>query len=204
MKILTLALIVFLSACGNSAKPVESSVDQSNQIIRHGTPPRIENEECMRLYDLAIDYAKKGDHRTEQTLLLKCKKLEPNNGTVLNALGVSYYALNDSTTALEYYFLAIKADSLMLSAYENAGVLLEMRGKYVEATKILKMGLAKSDTNNFTHYNICFTLAITYFNMGSCVEAKNYLSIAKQRNFNILEFTSLLDKFEAEVLKQCN
>jgi tetratricopeptide (TPR) repeat protein len=193
--------IFFLFACNNSTKK-ENSRDN---IIVHKTKPHIKDSICAQIWDTALAYSDAGEFSTSLRLLKKCNDIEPNNATILNALGVAYFATNDSTTALKYYFDAIAADSLTPEPYAAAGCLLEMQAKYVDAIRILKLGYSKSNLNQFTHYNICFNLAITYYALDSCDQTEKYLSIAKRHGFDDqTHFDKKLQQVDEEVSKYCD
>lgn len=199
-KIIYLACISFLFACNNSE--TEDTGSAKNLLIHHNRP-EIKSEECILIFDSATAYADIGDFVTAQKLLFKCNEIEPNNGTILNTIGASYFALKDSTEALKYFFTAIAADSLKPEAYASAGCLLEMQGKFTEAVSILKKGYAKSNTDQFTHYNICLNLAVTYLSLDSCSQAKKYLEITKQHGVDRPQFDNKVKHTEENLLNSC-
>jgi tetratricopeptide (TPR) repeat protein len=172
-------------------------------VLIHHTRPKIQSEECILVWDSATAYMDINDFVTARKLLHRCNDIEPNNATILNTLGVSYFSNGDSTTALKYYFTAMKADSTKPEAYASAGCLLDMLRKPDEAIKILKIGYAKTNLDQFTHYNICFNLSIAYFHVDSCMQAKKYISIAKQHGFNEPQFDTQVQEVERAILEYC-
>jgi tetratricopeptide (TPR) repeat protein len=199
-KIALITIISFLFACNNSND--KTAQPEKNLLINH-TKPNIKSEACIQVFDSATAYADIGDFATAQELLFKCNKMEPGNGTILNTIGSSYFALKDTATALKYFFAAIRADSLRPEAYAGAGCALEMQGKYADALNILKTGFAKTNSDQFTYYNISLNLAVTYFSMDSCLKAKEYIAIAKNNGFNNSQFDGRVQKIESNILNYC-
>ncbi|MBL7935532.1 MAG: hypothetical protein JNM51_06965 [Bacteroidia bacterium] len=186
----------------NANSNVENDPPKEHVLIHH-TRPSIKSEECILVWDSATAYMDINDFVTARKLLHRCNDIEPNNATILNTLGVSYFSNGDSTTALKYYFYAMKADSTKPEAYASAGCLLDMLRKTDEAIKILKIGYAKTNLDQFTHYNICFNLSIAYFHVDSCKQAKKYISIAKQHGFNEPQFDTQVQQVESAILEYC-
>lgn len=195
-----LLLIATFFACNDSVINNES---KNENIIVHHTNPSIKDKRCIQIFDSSRAYAEIGDYKTALRLLHKCNEIEPNNGLILNALGTTYFGTGDSTSAIKYYFAAIGADSLTDEAYAGVGTLLQMQGKPKEAIDILKIGYSKSNSDQFTYYNICLTLAGAYYNLDSCAQTKKYLAIAKANGFNMAQFDARINQVEAEVSNYC-
>ncbi|MFN8117531.1 MAG: hypothetical protein U0W65_15585 [Bacteroidia bacterium] len=211
-KIITFLILIILEsfvlyALYSYAPPIENktnNVDEPKEhVLIHHTRPKIKSEACILVWDSATAYMDINDFVTARKLLHRCNDIEPNNATILNTLGVSYFSTGDSTTALKYYFNAMKADSTKPEAYASAGCLLDMLSKTDEAIKILKIGYAKTNLDQFTHYNICFNLSIAYFHIDSCKQAKKYISIAKQHGFNEPQFDTQVKQVESAILEYC-
>jgi tetratricopeptide (TPR) repeat protein len=190
----------------NSKSPNDSTTENDSpeeHILNNHTRTGVKSEECNRIFDSASAYMDIHDFVTARKLLHKCNDIEPNNATILNSLGVSYFANGDSTTALKYYFKAIQTDSTIPEGYSSAGCLLDMLRKPEEAIKILKIGYSKTNLDQFTHYNICFNLSIAYFHIDSCTQAKKYIAIAKQHGFNNPQFENQVLQVEKGIIDYC-
>lgn len=197
-------LLCFLLGLLFSCADDQDKKDMHPNILVHHTKPKFNDSVCIQIWDTALAYADIGDFKTSLKLLEKCNDIEPNNATILNAIGVSYLANGDSVTALKYYYSAISTDSLKPEAYASAGCLLENLAKYQDAIRILKLGYKKTNLNQFTHYNICLNLAITYYSLDSCDQTIHYLEIAKKHGFDNLEFDRKLNAVYEEAIKYCN
>jgi tetratricopeptide (TPR) repeat protein len=195
----SLFAIIFISSCNSKAN--DNNLEKN--IIVHHTIPKVKNPECIKFWNLALNYTEKGDFKKANELLLKCDKLEPNHATILNSVGVSYFGMGDTMAALKYYYTAIAADSLTPEAYAGAGVVLEQMKKYNESLKILKLGYLKTNLDQFTHYNICMNLAVTYYKMDSCVQAKKYITIARKNPFDNKRFNEKVKFLDEGMTKYC-
>lgn len=181
---------------------IENAPPKEHVLIHH-TRPSIKSEACIQIFDSANAYMEISDFITARKLLQKCNEMEPDNATIINSLGVSYFANGDSTTALKYYFKAIETDSTKPEGYASAGCLLDMLNRQSEAIKILKIGYSKSNLDQFTHYNICFNLSIAYLHVDSCMQAKKYIAIAKQHGFDNPQFDDHVRQVENGIFDFC-
>ncbi len=205
--LLLLSSLLVLYYSDNIAKSANNSIAVNDPPIEHvlinHTRPNIKSEKCIQVFDSASAYMDINDFVTARKLLHKCNDMEPNNATILNTLGVSYFANGDSIKALNYYFKAIETDSTKPEAYASAGCLLDMLRKPNEAITILKIGYSKTNLDQFTHYNICSNLSIAYFHIDSCTQAKKYISIAKQHGFNNAKFDNHVQQVEKGIIDYC-
>ena len=205
MLLLSASLVLYYS--DNSSESTNNSITKNDppkeHILIHHTRPSIKSEECIQVFDSASAYMDINDFVTARKLLHKCNDIESNNATILNTLGVSYFANGDSTTALKYYFRAIEADSTKPEGYASAGCLLDMLRKPNEAIKILKIGYSKTSLDQFTHYNICSNLSIAFFHIDSCIQAKKYIAIAKEHGFNNPQFDNHVRQVEKGIIDYC-
>jgi tetratricopeptide (TPR) repeat protein len=200
VRIIFIALLSFLFACNESGN--KNSTPEKNILVNHTRPP-IKSEACIQVFDSATAYADIGDYVSAQKLLRKCNEMEPGNGIILSTLGAAHFALHDTATALNYFFEAIRADSLKPEAYAGAGCVLEMQGNYTDALSILQTGLSKTTPDQFTHYNISLNLAVTYLSMDSCLKAKEYLDITKNYGNDKPQFDERILQIEESISNRC-
>ena len=114
-------IIIFITCYSCGITHTEENSDNKNDILVHETNPNITNEESSKLFEKAKVLIEQQDYKSANKLLLKCDELEPNNPTILNTLGISYFSLGEYKKALKNYYLAIEVDSLSLEAYASAG-----------------------------------------------------------------------------------
>ena len=203
--LLPVSLILYYS--DNIAESLNNNSTEKDlpkeHVLIHHTRPSIKNEFCIQVFDSAISYMEINDFIIARKLLHKCNDIEPNNATIINSLGVSYFSNGDTATALKYYLKAIETDSTKPEAYASAGCVLDMLNRQNEAIKILKIGYSKTNLDHFTHYNICSNLSIAYFHIDSCNQAKKFIAIAKRHGFNNPQFDKHIQQVEKGILDYC-
>jgi len=112
-------------------------------------------------------------------LLVRADSIEPNNATIISAIGNIYFHIARVDTAIVLFRKAISIDSNYRGAYLNYGTALNYKKSYTDAISILLRGNAiRKDTDD--SYAFYGTIAWSYFYLGKCSEAKLYITKADQ------------------------
>lgn len=113
------------------------------EIIEHGT----------ELYD-------KGDYKGALDLYKLAQKINAKSGVLNYEMASTYYALKDTTKAIEFCKKSIASnDKLNDQAYVLYGTILEGKGEISEAIEQYKNGIKSYPNSSILYYN----LALTYF-----------------------------------------
>ena len=170
MKILKLLLcfLIFYSCNGITEKK-----EQSDEIIiRDGLNlqyfyyknEEIRNSDALNYFNLGQDKMRKGNLVEAKKLFLKSDQIEPDNLIVLNALGNIESHLKNFDKSYDYFYKAIKIDSLYSVTYLNLGTALNENFKEEQAIEVYDKGLNLK--NNFVSKSEWYySIAIAYYNL---------------------------------------
>ncbi len=206
--LISLGLILMLASCGEQASKTPEGLTvvesgQGNNVIVNENPTSITDSLCSKLYNEGNQLCREGDFMKAYDLFIKCNDLESNHPTILSSLGTTSHSMGKHDQAMKFFQEAIKVDSSYIEAYASAGVCLEMQEKYAESIEILKLGLSKGNQNQFTYFNICYNLSISYSKINECQLALNFLNEAKKNGFKIKQFDDEIVLFENYLKENC-
>lgn len=148
-------------------KNVEQIVSSENILF--------ENEEVNKINNEAIEYGKNGFPDKACELLLEAIKIEPNNPTLYNNLGLAYSLQNENKKAiLSFQKSLLISDSTLLQAAINLSLEYNKIGQYQKAIKVSNFTITKTQNKQLeisARINKIFSLT----QIKKCDEAKNEL-----------------------------
>ena len=130
---------------------------------------------------------------------LKSLNREPNNSTILNAIGSIEANLKDFKKSYNYFEKSLKANPSNTLTYMSYGVALNKSTEQLKAIKIWKKGLeleSSQEKKGYFNYNI----ANAYYKLNEFKKSKKYNEIAlefvnnKEVRKDLMELKNALDK----------
>ena len=132
-----------------------------------------ENEKANRLNQEAVEYGKKGFPDKSCELLLEAIKIEPNNPTLYNNLGLAYSLQNENKKSISSFQQSLLiSDSTFLHAAVNLGLEYNKVGEYQNAINVLNFTIKKTQNKQLeigARINKIFSLT----QIKKCDEAKD-------------------------------
>ncbi|MBM3708051.1 MAG: hypothetical protein FJW69_06900 [Actinobacteria bacterium] len=107
------------------------------------------SEETYNLFAMGKKLAKKNEHLKAVMLFEKAKKLEPEKGSIREALAYSYYKCGLYSSAKDNFFKAVSIDAANDYAHYGLGLCLLKEGKIKKALGHLKIAMAMKPDNLF-------------------------------------------------------
>lgn len=106
-------------------------------------------EDTYNLFAKGKKLAKENEHLKAVMLFEKAKKLEPEKGSIREALAFSYYKCGLYSSAKENFLKAISIDAANDYAHYGLGLCLLKEGKINKALGHLKIAMAMKPDNIF-------------------------------------------------------
>lgn len=106
-------------------------------------------EDTYDLFSKGKKLAKKNEHLKAVMFFEKAKKLEPEKGSIREALAFSYYKCGLYSSAKENFSKAVSIDAANDYAHYGLGLCLIKEGKVNKALRHLKIALAMKPDNLF-------------------------------------------------------
>lgn len=121
----------------------------------------IEPDSVGALTGAGDSYAKMGQLRRAETVLLRANQLAPRDDAILAILGRVYLAQSRPNDALSHYNKALRINRHNLSAITGKGVTLDTLSQHQQAQKVYLDGLSIYPTNYILRSNYALSLALT-------------------------------------------
>lgn len=129
-------------------------------------------------------------------------KIDPDNSTIINDLGLSEMRLFNYDRASEFFRKAISIDSNLYAAYNNLGLNFYYDEKYKEAVEILKS--VKIDSTDYLERRAnYYHLFMTYTKLVSCDSAYHYYNLINEFASNEIYLQSVEAFRQNEFIKNC-
>lgn len=105
---------------------------------------------CVKAYSrLGVIYLKIGkEYDDAKEAFKRALKLDPNNGYILNNLGLVYYNQEKNDQAIDCFQKAIKIDGNQASRHANLGIVYYAKRQYAKAERSLKKAIALDPDNH--------------------------------------------------------
>lgn len=137
----------FLSGC---ATTVQTHMEQQRMADFH--------------YKMGTSYLNEGNIQMAFVQFQRALQLSPNDGKVLNSLGLVHLHLEKFKEAEEFFLKAVSKDDRFSDAYNNLGVIHMKTGQWQEAIKSFKKAL--SNPLYQTPARAFFNLGASYYRIG--------------------------------------
>jgi tetratricopeptide (TPR) repeat protein len=134
-------------------------------------------------FDFGVNQYLKGNFKEAKKAYLKADKIQPNNKTILNALGDVSADLDEYDNSIRYFEKALQIDSTHTITYINFGVGYNKLLEYDKSIEILKKGLSfESDQQRIGYF---------YYNLANSYYKKKDYKTSFQYNEKALDIVTL-------------
>ncbi len=148
------------------------------------------SEKASALNEKGVDYGKKGYSKKANELLLEALKIEPDNPTILNNLGLVNGHLKNPKKSISYFQQSLSvSDSTYLSAGTNLSLEYYNIGEYQKGIEIANFVL-KNTKNKYQEVGARIHKSFCLAGKGECGKTKAELKIIKTyaEEFDNLEY----------------
>lgn len=202
MKVIYIISILFLFISCKNGTNEEIDFKNVEQIVST-EDIYFENEKANRLNQEAIEYGKKGFPDKSCELLLEALKIEPNNPTLYNNLGLVYSLQNENKKSISSFQKSLLiSDSTFLQAAVNLGLEYNKVGEYQNAINVLNFTIIKTQNKQLeigARINKIFSLT----QIKKCEEAKVEIKKIESNHDFIDVFTKQINDAKKGV-KNCD
>ena len=160
-----------------------SNADVNEHNICFYNSPNIKNPKALKLFDLGLNLVEQGTLYEAKKDFYEANNLEPNNSIILNGLGAIHARLGAFDSAIDYYKLSLKTDSLYLTTYIDYGQTLNLANRYEEALGIFFKG-KRIKYDSSVEYGLYLNIAVSYYYLKDCDKAKKYSDTARLLSAN--------------------
>ena len=176
---LIITLFTLLSCKKNNSNAVYNLDQKSRNVILYGNLKHIKDQKVRELFEIGLENIENENYKKAQQYFLRANEIEANNIDILNCLANIESSLGNNQKSIKMLYKLISIDSTKINTYINLGQKLMIEREYMEASKILLLGLKnKSVFNSHQEAVLLTNLAISFNNLDECNEGLKYANRA--------------------------
>jgi tetratricopeptide (TPR) repeat protein len=200
---LTITFFILQSCRKSNNEAVYNLEPKPRDVILHGNEKYVKDDQALKFLETGLTYVDSRNYKKAQEYFLKANEIEANNLVILNCLAIVEGSLGNNKKSIEMLYKNISIDSTQINTYVNLGGNLMHDKRYIEANKILLLGLKKGRNYNLhLKSGLLINLATSFNNIGKCDEGLKYANQALEISQS-QEFTEYANKIIRDS-KSCN
>ncbi|MDX1470404.1 MAG: hypothetical protein R3213_02815 [Flavobacteriaceae bacterium] len=165
-----------------------------------------EGSKAHVLNSKGIDLGLEENYQEAEIVLKEALLEEPNNPTILNNIGLTYFYRGIYNTAIKYFNLSLKfSDSTSIMAATNLGLTYYHQMDYARALEIMNYSLSKQNGDNVEKLTVRLNRIMVNVELEDCDEIiKDLKAIEYLRNNNELgDYATYIGEVDGQLTKLC-
>ncbi len=165
-----------------------------------------EGSKAHKLNSKGIDLGLKENYLEAEILLKEALQEEPNNPTILNNIGLTFFHRGIYNTAIKHFNQSLKfSDSTSIMAATNLGLTYYHQMDYARALKIMNYSLSKQNGDNVEKLIVRLNRIMVNVELEDCDEIiKDRKAIEYLRYNNELgDYATYIEQVDEQITKLC-
>ena len=205
-----LALSFLLASCKKENKNAIYNINQKpREVILLGNEKYIKNRKALSLFETGLKNLDSKEYQNAKDFFEKANKIEPDNLTILDGLANVESVIGNLEKSTEMHYENIAKDSTFINSYSNLASNFMKEKRYLDAKKILLLGLKNSNNINLHQKStLLLNLAISCNNLNECDNGLTYaekaLEISQNENFTVFAKKIISESIELRRKGNCH
>ena len=188
---------------GENYKKVGNNIITSKEETAYGIK---EDSKAQVLNSKGIDLGLQEKYQEAEIVLKKALLEAPNNPTILNNIGLTYFNRGIYNTAIKYFNQSLKfSDSSSIMAATNLGLTYYNQMDYARALEIMNYSLSKQNGDNVEKLTVRLNRIMVNVELEDCDEINKDLKAIEylRKNNELGDYAAYIDKVDSKITKLC-